>query len=187
MAFKQIRDKSIDIAGQYDLSDDGKFVRKSGTEKEIPTGFPEKSKVEINGKSYGVRTLYWGSWNKALPGAQKQKSNAEKAGVTALKDFSTKDGKLFSKVIQNEIRELRDHRKTKKGTIAGQEIWTKKKRGDQIRFLVFNEAKGIILLRMYSMSWRDDFWFYDIETGKHKAFDKVADRDGSIIIWPEEI
>lgn len=186
MNFKTIRDKAIDIANQYELSEDGTQLRDVKSGKIIKTNFPEESKVEVDGKKYGVRTLYWGSWNKALPGAKKTQSNSEKVGARKMGDFAPREGRLFSKVFRNEILEFEHWRKKNRhGSLYGQELINSKKR--VVRFLLVNEEKRVALVRVNSQCWRDGLWFYNLDSGEHLAFNKGTHKNGKEVVWPQEV
>lgn len=62
-------------------------------------------------------------------------------------------------------------------------------RGDQVRCVLDNTKKGLILLRVVGPSdWREDWWFFNPNTEKYLKFEKAIHQPtpgNSGVIWPD--
>jgi hypothetical protein len=192
-SFKAIKYVHENIDDMYEMSQDGKIVRDKKTGKELKTNFPEKIELKNREgkKKYGVKTLYWSSWNKPLPGTEKKVTGVKKTIQEAggLKKATARSSKkLFSKLQVSEIIGARSLREHVGSTLAGQQLWLTK--SDFLRFLVVKD-KDTILLRYSCGNWRNGRWFFHIPTNTHipfdpeTAYDKRKKRSDASIKWPK--
>jgi len=201
MNFKTI--KSLDeesFNGIYEMSEDGKAVRliKDQTSAKLfKKG--EKDMVEMLDatnllkKAFGVKTLYWSSWGKPLPGApvaakakpaEEVKTPRKKAfkGETSL---TTRDNQLLSKFILGKVDTICENR-IKMGYDADMcEINdTKEQLG---RIILHNVKKGLVFVNLFNANWREGYWFLNPKTGAYLKFDEAKHKPGygtEAIIWP---
>jgi len=190
-SFKLI--KSIDNFSNYEMSQDGKSIRHTKTLAAIPLVLSgTKVKAELvsddgkEKKSFGVKTLYWSSWNKPLPvDGEASASDAKKVTArAAVSSSKPSDKQLISNKLRGEVINLIEKRLAKKGTASGQQV---EDNSLTMRILVHNVEKKMLLVRLYTSSWRDGFWFFEPDSGKYSPFIKEKHKPAhgdSAIIWP---
>ena len=181
--------KAIDGFSNYEMSQDGKIVRHSKTLAIVPLVLVgSKVKAELTSddekqkKSFGVKTLYWSSWNKAMP--EDNSIASKKETLKAVVSSKPSDKQLISNRLRGEVINLVEKRLSKKGTAMGQQVVDNSL---MMRILVHNVEKEMLLVRIYASSWRDGFWFFEPKTGKYTAFIKEQHKPAhgdSSIIWP---
>ena len=181
--------KTIDGFSNYEMSQDGKIVRHSKTLAIVPLVLAgSKVKAELTSddekqkKAFGVKTLYWSSWNKAMP--EDGSADSKKETLKAVASSKPSDKQLVSNRLRGEVINLVEKRLSKKGTAMGQQVVDNSL---TMRILVHNVEKEMLLVRIYASSWRDGFWFFEPKTGKYTAFIKEQHKPAhgdSSIIWP---
>lgn len=190
-AYKTIKYVHENIDEMYEMSQDGKIVRDKKTQKEFKTNFPEKIELKNREgkKSYGVKTLYWSSWNKPLPGTEKKVTGAKKAIVDlgGIKKATARSSKkLFSKLQVSEIKGLINTRKEHGGYLKCSEHWFNK--SNLIRILVAKDDNETLILRYICGNWRNGVWVFHIPTNSHVAYDQKihnpSNKDAKIK-WPK--
>lgn len=196
---KSLDDKSF--RNLYEMSQDGKTVR-SIADRDHPLPLMPGSTVRVElvdstgkKKSFGLKSLYWASWNKPLPaealeGLEVKAVIKPQRGKKVESSLSIKTGALMSKYALNRINEAVARRAALGRDASGLEFQENK--SQMIRTILHNQEKGLMVVRVFSQSWRDGLWFLDLKTGKHVAFEDGKHRkDGLMgdenILWPEFI
>lgn len=201
MDFKII--KSLDdktFRNMYEMSQDGRAVRKIGCADNLPLQTGTTVKVDLidstgKKKSFGLKTLYWASWNKAMPadalkGLEVKAIIKPQRGKKVESSLTVKTGVLLSKYTLAKLNELCVKRLAMGSDASGQEVAEDK--AHAIRIVLHNKEAGIVILHMESQSWRDGYWFLDLTTGKHLAFEDSKHRKNGLmgdknILWPENL
>ena len=182
----------------YEMSADGQRVRKIGDEKDIkyqPGTTVRCELIDASGKkkSFGVKSLYWASWNRPLPeaalaGMTIKPSPIKTTGKKRFKSTLTVSaGALVSKFVLDKINEVCKNRLAMNSVANGIEVPIDK--SHVLRILIHNPELQMVLIVVESQSWRNGYWFLNLCNGNHEAFeDKKHRRDGKYgdvnLIWP---
>lgn len=199
MDFKVI--KSLDdkpFRNLYEMSQDGKAVRSIADKDHslplLPGATVKVELIDASGKkkTFGLKTLYWASWNKALPenalaGLEAKAIIKPQRGKRIESSLTVKAADLLSKYNLGRLNEVVQRRSAKGLNATGQELAEDKKQ--TIRIVLHNPQLNMAIVHIESQSWRDGYWFINLGTGKHEAFEDCKHRkDGMLgdgnILWP---
>lgn len=187
--FKPIR--YLQGFSKYEMSQDGTVVRDIQTKQQVPFVQKDTSlKAELISddgkvrKFFGIKTLYWNSWNKPLPSSTKPISTSEKLNKN-LEKAEKKSKHLLSPYLKSQFKELLEKRKQHNGTALGQEL-VDLKSDVKIRVLLHNTENDILLTRAYSAGWQNGYWFVNTE-GRYQQYDKAVHGRASSreLKWPD--
>ena len=191
---KGLDDKSF--RGLYEMSENGKSVREleSGKEVKYTGGTTVRCElIDATGKkkSFGIKSLYWASWNKPLPDAAIEGLLVKASPVKAPKKFKStltvSSGSLVSRFVLDKINEVCRNRIAMGALAGGLEVPLDK--SHVLRILIHNPELQMVLVSVESQSWRSGYWFLKLADGNHEAFeDKKHRKDGKYgdvnLIWP---
>lgn len=192
---KSLDDKSF--RNLYEMSEDGKHVRKveGGEEISILPGTTVKCELgDASGKkkAFGIKSLYWASWNKPLPadavkGLEIKATIKPQRGKKVESTLIVKTGALLSKHMLQQINDAVIRRELISRDASGLEFTDGK--AQSVRSVLHNLELKQMIVRVDSQSWRNGYWFLDLKTGNHIAFEDSKHRkNGELgdhnILWP---
>ena len=196
---KSLDDKSF--RNLYEMSQDGKIVR-SIADRDYPLPLIPGTTVKVElvdgtgkKKSFGLKTLYWASWNKPLPGGAVEGLEVKavikpQRGKKVESSLTVKQGVLLSKYVLGKVNELIQRRADKGLSAEGQELSEEK--SQSLRIILHKQESKMALVHVDSQNWRDGYWFLDLASGKHLAFEDGKHRRNGLmgdenILWPENL
>lgn len=198
MTFKPIKYMGKNFDG-YEMSDVDLKIRRISDQQEMFVD-KESSKATLIGidgtnKQFGIRTLYWHSWNQPLEGtsevplAKAQRGRKPKTDVVKKPKISlkTRKNELISSFALKQLQDAMVNRTKKGNSFRG--IIINDGKNVECKVLLHHEEKKLLLVKMETQAMtKDGFWFMNPETGKSTRFIKEEHKLGygdQYIVWPE--